>query len=143
MFLQFWPNAGDKKHPPYPDMVSIPKLIAGGCLTEMLVFTGWLINGRRFIVALPPDKCKAWQDQINEIYLLINVPYKMVGQMVGRLNHAACIIPEARHFMNRLRMLDQIANKRQSAKVMNETRKDSRFWKSSWLRLRLGHQQTT
>ena len=113
LFLQFWHNAGDKEPMPHPDMASIPKLVAEGCLTEMLIFMGWLINARQFIAALPPDKCKAWQDQINEICLLVNAPHKMIDEKVGRLNHAACIIPLAGHFMNRLRRSECITNKHQ------------------------------
>ena len=59
-FLVFRPLAGIFEPIPRPDPTSIRKLMAEGGLAELIIFLGWQIDTRRFTVALPIDKWKAW-----------------------------------------------------------------------------------
>ena len=57
-----------------------------------------------------------------------------MAQLIGRLNHIAFVIPKARHFMSRLRRLEQSTNKRRTVRITNEAKKDSHLWLSFLLR---------
>ena len=106
LHLQFRPHAGDKEPITRSEMASLVKLKAEVALSKVLIFLGWKINTRTLEINLPFDKWKAWSDQIREVLASHNVGYQTMAQLIGRLNHAAFIIPEARHFMNRLRRLE-------------------------------------
>ena len=54
--------------------------------------------------------------------------YKELATLVGRINHVAYIIPQARHFINRIRKTEQKALKHRSAKFNNEAIKDLHLW---------------
>ena len=128
LHLQFRPHAGDLEPIPRGEMASIPKLIAEGLLTEVIIFLGWEINTRTFEIALPDDKYKAWSAQITKIENAKTATYAQMSKLIGRLNHVAFIIPAGRHFMNRLRRIEKKAERNSSARITREAKKDLRLW---------------
>lgn len=63
---------------------------------------GWALETRRLIVKLPGDKFIAWSVDIAEILRTGTVTFGDLESCVGRLNHAAYVIPLSRHFLGRL-----------------------------------------
>lgn len=129
LHLQFRPHAGDHEPIKRPDAASVRKLMAEGSLAETIIFLGWQINTRSFKISLPEDKATAWSNSIKE---LLNkngkVAHSTLATLVGRLNHVAYIIPQARHFMNRIRRTEERASRHRSAKLSKETKKDLELW---------------
>ena len=109
IFLIFRPLAGLFEPIERPDPASIRKMKAEGGLAELITYLGWLIDTRRFIVALPIDKWVAWSANIREIKAKRTVSYQEISTLIGRLNHVCFIIPDARHFMSNLRRMEKIA----------------------------------
>ena len=128
LHLIFRPNAGELEPIQRSEMASIPKLKAEAYLTEIMTLLGWEINTRAFTIALPLLKYKNWSDQIRKILKMKRVTYNEMATLVGRLNHAAYIIPAARHFMNRIRRLEEKADKYRTAKMTKEVSKDLHLW---------------
>jgi len=66
---------------------------------------GWNINTRLLILCLPIDKYKTWLTDIQNLIDDINhrISEQDLDSLIGRLNHAAYVIPLARHFLDRLR----------------------------------------
>jgi hypothetical protein len=112
------PHTGDEQEPiPRRPLISLPKLLAEGSPAELQVVLGWLLNTRKLIVSLPDDKFIAWSGDIDEVIKARQVPRDALESIIGRLNHAAAIIPLTRHFMGRLRAL--LASKPEGYKHLN------------------------
>jgi hypothetical protein len=103
MHLTSRPHAGEQEPIPRRGILSKPKLLAEGTHAELQILLGWLINSRLFTIALPPDKHQAWAKQLAEVVASGSATFAEIESIVGRLNHAAAIIPLARHFLNRIR----------------------------------------
>ena len=88
------------------DPISERKLEGDGTPSERKIVLGWLLDTRAFRIYLPSDKAVHW---ISEINRLIQPEYRIktkeLESTVGRLNHAAHILPHGRYFMNRIRRL--------------------------------------
>ena len=93
------------------DMITRDKMLAEGALEELKIILGWLYDTRRLLVALPKHKYIAWSDQIQEAINTRFIAYIDLDNIVGRLNHAACIIPLSRHFLSRIRSCLRTSNK--------------------------------
>ena len=130
LFLVFRPLAGLFEPIPRPDAASIRKLKAEGTLVELIIFLGWLIDTRRFTIALPIDKWKAWRSNIIILRDKRIVSYSELSSLIGRLNHVCFIIPDARHFMNNLRRMESIAkrNRGRKVKLSATTIEDINLW---------------
>ena len=108
LFLIFRPLAKTIEAIVRPDILSVRKMLAEGGLHELVIFLGWSINTRRLTVALPEDKYLAYSSQIEDcINDKRSIPGKKLKTLVGRLNHVCFVIPDGRHFMNRLRALQE------------------------------------
>ena len=61
---------------------------------------GWMVDTRRFTVALPGDKQQAWTRAIAKLLASrhAHVTTKDLETTLGRLSHAAYAIPYARHY---------------------------------------------
>ena len=104
MHLTSRPHAGDEHEPvPRRPILSIPKLIAEGRPEEVQIVLGWRINTRLLEISLPDDKYRAWVEDVRRLRAAGHCPTKELETLVGRLNHTAYIIPNARHFMSRIR----------------------------------------
>jgi hypothetical protein len=97
------PHAGNKEPIMRRSILSIIKLLAEGTHAEIQVVLGWLLDTRRFLISLPDDKFEAWLGQLIETVARGWITFSDLETLVGRLNHAATIIPLSRHFLNRIR----------------------------------------
>ena len=90
---------------PRDDLLSLNKLLSEGSLLEVQTVLGWEINTRTLTISLPSDKYSEWTAQIKTILDFNSVSPKDLESLIGRLNHAAFVIPLSRHYLNRLRNL--------------------------------------
>ena len=98
------PHAGAAEPVPRRELVSQPKLIAEGGPAEVQIVLGWTLNTRSLQVILPSDKFEAWSNDLQEIIAERKGTFGQLESTIGRLNHAAYIIPLSRHFLNRIRL---------------------------------------
>jgi hypothetical protein len=100
------PHAEDDNEPvPRRPIINIPKLITEGTPAEIQIVLGWQLDSHRLMVALPNDKLTAWSGVIKKFIEKKSVQRDELKSLLGRLNHAAVIMPLARHFLGRLRCL--------------------------------------
>ena len=85
------------------DLMSLKKFVAEALPNERKTILGWLINTRVFTVALPPDKFKAWSQDLQKVLKRGGASRKVLDTLIGRLNHTAYGVPHSRHFLGRLR----------------------------------------
>jgi hypothetical protein len=97
------PHAGPSEPIQRRSLLSDVKLIAEGTPEEIQAVLGWSIDTRRLLLSLPTDKFDAWMLDIKQISSAGKTTFGNLDTTVGRLNHAAYVIPLARHFLNRLR----------------------------------------
>jgi hypothetical protein len=97
------PHAGNSKPLLRRAMLSMLKLVAEGSPSEQQIVLGWLLDTRRLLVSLPSDKYEAWLGTINRIIKDKGGLKEELDTLKGQLNHAAYVIPLARHFLPRLR----------------------------------------
>jgi hypothetical protein len=130
----------DPEHEPVPrpHVASKKKLEAEGALAELITVLGWYLDTRRFTIALPDDKEKAWAQSIIDILGRSEASFKELETLVGRLDHVCYIIPAARHFMNRLRRVKYAADKRCKASLSSEVKKDLFLWIKFLRRAKMG-----
>lgn len=83
-------------------LLSNLKLIAEGTPKEIQFVLGWSMDTWRVFLSLPTDKFDAWMNDIQHISDKGKTTLGNLETTVGRLNHAAYVIPLARHFLNRL-----------------------------------------
>ncbi|KAL9178371.1 LOW QUALITY PROTEIN: hypothetical protein ACHAXT_000018 [Thalassiosira profunda] len=136
--LVFRPVAEDDEPLPRPDPQSIRKLAAEGQLRESLVFLGWEINSRSLSIALPQEKASAWIASIEDALSRPTISWDDAKTLVGRLNHVGYIISSARHFLNRIRRLEYVANKHGRANFTIDARRDLALWILFLRRARVG-----
>ena len=110
-------------------MVAPNKIEAEAAPEEQKLITGWLFDTRRLLVKLPANKFIAWTRQINEFITKEQASLPELECLIGRLNHAAAILPMARHFMGRLRSLEQKCHKFSTIKIPSAAQKDLQLWK--------------
>ena len=135
--LVFRPVAADEPIP-RPDPQSLRKLKAEGQLRETLIFLGWEFQSRAFLIALPDDKARAWTRQIINTLSQASISWDEAKTLVGRLNHVGYIIPSARHFLNRIRRLERVADRHGRAMVTPGAREDLFLWIKFLRRARRG-----
>ena len=129
LHLQFRPHGGNKEPIKRPEAASERKLQAEGGLTEVITFLGWTINTRDFTICLPVEKAKAWSKAIkSHIESKSKITHQTLATLVGRINHVAYIIPQARHFINRIRRDEQRAQRHRAVYLSTETKKDLKLW---------------
>jgi hypothetical protein len=89
---------------PREPLLSMDKLAAEGAPGEIKIVLGWQIDTRRLLIQLPDDKWLAWTNDITNIIEKRTIPTRQtLEQLIGRLNHAAHVIPLSRFFLGRLR----------------------------------------
>ena len=94
---------GDESFP-RDDLLAISKFLAEAKPSKSKVILGWRVNTRLFNVSLPAEKHLAWKHAIQRIldHRREAVPAKALEKLMGRLNHAAFVVPLSRHFTGRL-----------------------------------------
>ena len=111
------------------DIISTSKLLAEGNLSEVKTFLGWVINTRKLRIFLPKMKALKWINEIDEILSLKVVKAKKLEKLIGKLNHAAFIIPLSRYFLNRLRHSQNLSEKFGPQSLSLGTKEDMEFFK--------------
>jgi hypothetical protein len=99
------------------ELISMKKLIAEGGLEEIQTVLGWVLNTRELMVLLPVDKFLAYSKQINECLKEMRATFENLDTLTGRLTHVALIIPQAHHFLNRIRHLKDCTKNRRTSKI--------------------------
>jgi hypothetical protein len=97
------PHAGKSEPITRRGILAQAKLIAEGTPAEIQIILGWLMDTRRLLLSLPDDKHKTWRAEIQLILTDRSSTFGDLESTVGRLNHAAYVIPMSRHFLNRIR----------------------------------------
>ena len=113
---------------PRADATSIPKLDGEGTPDEIKTVLGWVLNTRLFRIFLPKIKAKDWIHDLKSILRLKRVNAKTLETTIGRLNHAAHIIPQGRYFLNKLRNLLQRCKQFGSQVPNKQERMDIHLW---------------
>jgi hypothetical protein len=93
-----------KKEPlPRDPLPSMDKLLSEGGLSEEKCLLGWILDTRRLRIKLHPEKFLHWSSQIKDLVSSGGQTSKKVLEVIiGRLNHAASILPMSRHFLSRI-----------------------------------------
>ncbi|MGL4352121.1 MAG: hypothetical protein ACRCT2_16490, partial [Plesiomonas shigelloides] len=94
------------------DVLSLSKFKAEATPAECKIILGWLLNTRCLTIALPLHKVEAWSASILAILDRGRATYQDLDTLIGRLNHVGFIIPNARHFLGRLRATKHVAKNR-------------------------------
>lgn len=114
---------------PRNDILSKAKLLAEGMLSERKTFLGWIIDSRRMRIYLPNLKSLRWINELDSLLSSEKVKQKQLESMLGKLNHAAFIIPLSRYFLNRLRHTEMLSKKFGPQKLSQGTREDISLFK--------------
>jgi hypothetical protein len=96
------PHAGTSERITRRGILAQAKLIDEGTPAKIQIILGWLMDTRRLLLLLPDNKHKTWRA---EILLILSDRSSTFGDLestMGRLNHAAYVIPMSRHFLNRI-----------------------------------------
>ena len=129
LFLVFRPLAAALEPIKRPNAPSLRKLEAEGMLREVITFLGWKIDTRAFTISLPEDKWINWRNEITMCLTRPHVTPEVLASLVGRLNHVCFVIPDARHFMNHLQKMKQVAEDRgRSIQISLGAKKDLQLW---------------
>jgi len=127
------PHAGEELEPvPRKPLLGTDKLEAEGRSSEIQIVLGWEIRTRTLEVRLPHDKYSAWISDVQAVRGAKSVLQSELESLVGRLNHAASIIPLSRHFLNEIRAKSSIAprNRSQRIRLTREEKTDLELWES-------------
>jgi hypothetical protein len=123
------PHAGDAEPIKRRELVSKPKLIAEGGPAEAQIVLGWTLNTRSLLVILPSDKFEAWSSDLRVIISERRGTFGELETTIGRLNHAAYIIPLSRHFLNRIRLRLRVRqHKNQALSLTQDELDDFELW---------------
>jgi hypothetical protein len=120
-------------------ILSLIKLQAEGSPAEQQIVLGWLLDTRRLLVSLPDDKYSAWASMIENIIKNKGCLKEDFDTLEGQLNHAAYVIPLARHFNTRIRAArNSKTNKKSWIKTTKPVLEDLVLWKDLLKRANAG-----
>ena len=119
------------KNEPLPrtNILSKAKLIAEGMPSEQKTFLGWIIDTRRMRISLPKLKAFRWISEIDNLLTSKKSKHKDLESILGKLNHAAFLIPLSRYFLNRIRHTESLAKKFGPQKLPSGTINDLELFK--------------
>ena len=83
-------------------MLAISKLLGEGALSEAQIALGYEISTIELIISLLDDRFIKRSAELTQLISNGSISSKELESLIGRLNHAAIIIPVPRHFLNRL-----------------------------------------
>jgi hypothetical protein len=111
------------------DVLSISKFLAEATPSEVKTILGWVVDTRRLLLSLPPNKVLAWSASIQAMLDdPRKVSYEDLDTLIGRLNHCGFLIPQARHFMGRIRTAKHSASKRRYTRLSLDVQLDLGLW---------------
>lgn len=124
------PHAGEKEPIPRRPLLSPEKIAAEGTHTEKLTVLGWLVDTRNMKISLTDDKYASWKLQLYNTLLARSITFSELETLIGRLNHAATVLPLARHFLNRIRRRIIVRKPpKQSIRLSENELQDLHLWK--------------
>jgi hypothetical protein len=139
IFVANRPNAGNDEPVPRRENLSAPKLVAEGTPAEIQIVLGWDLDTRRLLVRLPQDKFIAWSSDLSDCIQAGRITLGELETLVGRLNHAAYVIPLSHHFLGRLRQrLQLVRNSKQHIRFSKDEIEDLILWLTFLLTAREG-----
>jgi hypothetical protein len=107
---------------PCDTLLSLSKLKGEGQMSEVKVTLGWELHSRILLVSLSQDKFELYFQDIQKFLDSGYAPRDPLKTTVGRLEHAATIVPEMRHFLGRIRRLkDQICEHDKKGERLSRT----------------------
>jgi hypothetical protein len=113
------------------DILSISKFLAEATPSELKTILGWEVDTRRLLLSLPADKVQAWSESIQTMLRSPSlVSYEALDTLIGRLNHCGFLIPQARHFLGRVRTAKHKASKRRHVRLSPAVQADLTLWLS-------------
>lgn len=83
--------------------LTLSKLSAEGAPAEVRIVLGWQIDTRRLRISLPDDKYATWNRELEALIKKPTATYEAWDSLLGRLNHAAEVLPLSRYFLGHLR----------------------------------------
>ncbi|KAI2510458.1 hypothetical protein MHU86_3878 [Fragilaria crotonensis] len=115
---------------PRDDLLAASKFLAEAKASERKTILGWDVNTRSFKVSLPGDKRRAW---VTELRRLRSLPgrrahAKELETTIGRLNHAAYVVPNSRPFLGRLYRASERAQVCGSVRLSESQVDDLELW---------------
>jgi hypothetical protein len=111
------------------DVLSISKFLVEATPSEVKTILGWIVDTRRLLLSLPPDKVRAWSASVQAMLDdPSKVSYEHLDTLFGRLNHCGFLIPQARHFMGRIRAAKYSASKRRHTRLLLDVQLDLKLW---------------
>ncbi|KAI2505693.1 hypothetical protein MHU86_8752 [Fragilaria crotonensis] len=121
---------GDNESFPRDDLLSTSKFLAEAKASERKIILGWVVNTRTFTVSLPTDKHRAWTNDLQQMRTQPGqrATSKDLEAMIGRLNHAAFVIPNSRPFLGRLYRAGERARDCGSVKLSQAQLDDLALW---------------
>ena len=96
-------DAGEDHDMNWDPALSIDKLKAELAPSTTKKVLGWLLDTDNLRMFLPQDKSLDWINSINSLLQKGHTTTKELESLIGKLNHAAHIIPLSRYFLSRLR----------------------------------------
>jgi hypothetical protein len=123
-------NPNRKESSPRDNILAIPKFLAKARPSERKVILGWIVDTRKFIVALPQDKFKMWTKSVEDILRRHKSPIhaKELETLTGVLSHVSYVIPYARHFTGQLYKACERARRNGSARLTRMQLEDLELW---------------
>ena len=120
MHVTSQPHAGENEEPiPRRPILLHPELVVEGRPEEVQTVLGWRLNRRRLEIALPSDKYGAWLADIRSVREAERCSHAALETLVGRLNHTAYALPNARHFLSRIReILERTSRGRMNRRIL-------------------------
>jgi hypothetical protein len=97
--------SSDNEPVPREPLISAEKCLAEGAPSEVKTILGWHLNFRTLHISLPQEKVATWCADIQSTISSKRTTRKELERLIGRLNHAAQIIPLSRFFLGPLRHL--------------------------------------
>lgn len=106
-----------------------PKRVAAGRPEEVQTVLGRTLDTRQLEISLPKDKYNAWLGGIKRIGRSGRCTQAKLETLVGRLNHMAYILPNARHFLSHI---SAGATREQTAEGQTATMRLWTTWPALW-----------
>ena len=123
-------SLGSPESFPRDNLLAESKFLAEAKASERKTILGWEVNTRTFLVSLPKDKHQVWK---KDLFRLADLPgrratTKDIETMIGRLNHAAYVVPNSRPFLGRLYRACERSKAVGSVKLSDSQVVDLKLW---------------
>jgi hypothetical protein len=125
---------------PRDPLPSIDKLLSEAGLPESKCLLGWTLDTRQLRISLHEEKYAQWTKQIQDLVEAerSQTTKKALEVTLGRLNHAASILPTSRHFLSRISFATTKANYFKPVKLRSHIIEDLKLWLKILDKLRSG-----